>query len=234
MIDLCFVRNAYSPKAFELNDFIGPLGAWEIHLNSGPPKERNDYLKIFRPFNPLIWVCLVGALVIVFVSLVIINEAYGSFSNSRIYESHYQSMYQDFKTSVKVWSKEEEWSLTYFPALTFCIGAVIEEAQEDSYIARRSCSKARKLLVLKWMIVGFFLTISYKSVLRSILIKIDYEKPMDTIEDMVRSDMPIRLARDTILSMLLATDPRESVRSLAEKIVFYEFGTKYADEDEDG
>ena len=35
-------------------------------------------------------------------------------------------------------------------AFVFCLGAVIDEAQEDKYIARRSCSGARKLLVVRY------------------------------------------------------------------------------------
>ena len=64
---------------------------------------------------------------------------------------------------------------TLFTAILFCIGAVIDEAQEDSYIARRSCSRAREILIMKWMLVGFLMTISYKSVLRVMMMRIEYD-----------------------------------------------------------
>ena len=114
--------------------------------------------------------------------------------------------------------------MPFFSALEFCIGALIDEAQEDSYIARRSCSKARKLLVMKWMVVGFFFSISYKSVLRAMMIKVEYEKTIDTIDDMLQSEMPLMIASDTQLPRLLETDPRKKIKELSEKVEWYVYG----------
>ena len=107
-------------------------------------------------------------------------------------------------------------------AIAFCLGAVIDEAQEDDYIARRSCSGARKLILMKWMIVGFFFTMCYKSYMRAMMIKIDYEKTIDTIDDMLKSEIAINMASGTQMPMLLANDPREKMKALANKIKFYE------------
>ena len=107
-------------------------------------------------------------------------------------------------------------------AIVFCLGAVIDEAQEDDYIARRSCSGARKLLLMKWMIVGFFFTMCYKSYMRAMMIKIDYEKTIDTLDDMLKSEIPINMASGTQMPMLLANDPREKMKALANKFEFYE------------
>ena len=82
---------------------------------------------------------------------------------------------------------------------------------------------------MKWIIVGFFLSISYKSVLRAMMIKIDYEKTVDTIDDMLQSEIPIKLASDTHIFKLLETDNRKKVISLKEKIEFYLQGTKSPD-----
>ena len=108
-------------------------------------------------------------------------------------------------------------------AFVFCLGAVIDEAQEDKYIARRSCSGARKLLIMKWMIVGFFFTMCYKSYMRAMMIKIDYEKTIDTIDDMLKSEIPIMMTNSSpTLPMLLANDPRSKMKALANKFEFYE------------
>ena len=108
------------------------------------------------------------------------------------------------------------------PAIVFCLGAVIDEAQKDDYIARRSCSGARKLLLMKWMVVGFFFTMCYKSYMRAMMIKIDYEKTIDTIDDMLMSEIPIKMVSNTHLPLLLANDPRETMKALANKIEYYE------------
>ena len=108
------------------------------------------------------------------------------------------------------------------PAIVFCLGAVIDEAQEDDYIARKSGSGARKLLLMKWMVVGFFFTMCYKSYMRAMMIKIDYEKTIDTIDDMLKSEIPIMMTNSTTLPMLLANDPRSKMKALANKFEFYE------------
>lgn len=61
------------------------------------------------------------------------------------------------------------------------------------------------------------------------MIKIDYEKTVDTIDDMLQSEIPIKLASDTNIFKLLETDNRKKVISLKEKIEFYLQGTKSPD-----
>ena len=52
----------------------------------------------------------------------------------------------------------------------------MDEAIPDQYITKRSCAAARKLLVSQWILVGFLLTLSYKSVLRANMMSTEYEK----------------------------------------------------------
>ena len=117
-----------------------------------------------------------------------------------------------------------------FLGVLFSIGSVIDEAQgqhdKNNYISARKCSRARSFLVLKWTILGFFLTISYKSVLRAILMKIEYDDTIDTIDDMVQSDRQLMVARDSNLRWILETDTRETVQVLAEKVKYYNHGKK--------
>ena len=54
------------------------------------------------------------------------------------------------------------------------------------------------------------------------MIKIDYEKTIDTIDDMLKSEIPIMMTNSTILPLLLANDPREKMKALANKVEFYE------------
>ena len=78
---------------------------------------------------------------------------------------------------------------------------------------------------MKWMVVGFFFSISYKSVLRAMMIKIEYEKTIDTIDDMLQSEMPLMMASDVFFQYLLETDPRKKVKALSEKIELSVYGT---------
>ena len=75
---------------------------------------------------------------------------------------------------------------------------------------------------MKWMVVGFFFSISYKSVLRAMMIKVEYEKTMDTIDDILQSEMPIMMASDIdTFPYLMKTDPRKKIEALSEKIEWY-------------
>ena len=76
---------------------------------------------------------------------------------------------------------------------------------------------------MKWMVIGFFLAISYKSVLRAMMIRIDYDKTIDTIEDMVQSGLPIMIPENTQLPELLKTDPRNGIKTLKMQVQFYNF-----------
>ena len=71
------------------------------------------------------------------------------------------------------------------------------------------------MLVLKWLIFGYILTMSYKSVLRSNLIHIEYENPIDSLEDALRSQKQIFAASDIVV---ISQDQRKRVKELAKRI----------------
>ena len=108
----------------------------------------------------------------------------------------------------------------FFVGVHITIGSVLEESQKDDYFHKKPCAKAREMLVLKWAMIGFFFTISYKSVLLSNMINIEYEKPLDTVEDILRSDKPVFIESGMI--DLLKSDPREKIKELFKKAKSYE------------
>ena len=77
------------------------------------------------------------------------------------------------------------------------------------------------------MIVGFFITMSYKSVLRAMMMNVYYD---NTVDDMLASERTFMLASDTILPHLLASDPRTKVKALAERVQYYKHGTGVEEE----
>ena len=96
--------------------------------------------------------------------------------------------------------------------------------EDHNYAFKQSASYARSLIVLKWLVVGFLLTSSYKSVLLAMMTNIYYEKTIDTIDDMFSSERTLWLAEDMGIEYKLATDPRMKVRELYERAVFYIHG----------
>ena len=121
-------------------------------------------------------------------------------------------------------------TLILFLGILFSIGAVLEESQgqhsQNNYISQRNCSRARSFLVLKWTVLGFLLTISYKSVLRAILMKTEYDEVIDTTYDMLQSDRQLMVAGDTGLKYLLESDPRAHLKALAKNVLYYNSGRK--------
>ena len=113
--------------------------------------------------------------------------------------------------------------------LSFSIGAIIDEAQgahcDTNYAQKISSSNARSLIVFKWIIVGFLLTMSYKSVLRAMLMNVYYEETIDTIDDMLKSERSLMTPIDSSIPALLESDPRGKVKKLAGRVTYFEFGT---------
>ena len=102
------------------------------------------------------------------------------------------------------------------------VGNVIDANQEDEYFHKQPCAIARDVLLLKWAMTGFLLTISYKSVLLANIINIEYEKGYNTVEDVLGSNKPLWIDGTSGIGNLLKTDPREKVQKLANKAKSWE------------
>ena len=105
-----------------------------------------------------------------------------------------------------------------FSDVSISLGSMIEEAQKNGHFQKQPCAKARELIVLKWAMIGFLLTISYKSVLLSKLLNIEYEKGFDSIDDVLRSKKPVVLDVATGMVDLMKSDPRENVKEIGKMI----------------
>ena len=89
------MRTTYTLENFNQSDFLGPVGSYEFHVMTGAPQERNDFLKIIRPFDNYSWACILVSLVLVYLSLVLTNKVYAAtWSSSDMQETPYQSMYE--------------------------------------------------------------------------------------------------------------------------------------------
>ena len=110
--------------------------------------------------------------------------------------------------------------------ISFSLGAAIHESQrvlhKKGFTSKSSTSKARAWVFLSWIIVGFFLNISYQSVLRDILMKTNYEKTIDSSDDLMASEKKLLIWRGTgSLYDRMASDPRQKIRDLAKRSILY-------------
>ena len=97
----------------------------------------------------------------------------------------------------------------------------MDEAIMDQYICKSPCAKARKVVISTWILLGFLITISYKSVLRANMMSTEYEKGIDSIEDMIISNKQLMVIRS--MKPLFDTDPRTKVIELSKKVKYFDF-----------
>ena len=91
----------------------------------------------------------------------------------------------------------------------------------DRYISKSPCAKARKVVISMWILLGFLITISYKSVLRANMMSTEYEKGIDSIEDMIVSDKQLMAIRS--MKPLFDTNPRAKIIELSKKVKYFDF-----------
>ena len=90
--DISMVTTLYASNTYLGNDFIGPVISYDFHFLSGAPHTRNNFLTIFRPFDPYVWGFLLASIVVVSISLIYINKVYNSLSSESVKETPFQSM----------------------------------------------------------------------------------------------------------------------------------------------
>ena len=97
----------------------------------------------------------------------------------------------------------------------------MDEAILDQYLYKSPSAKARKIIVCLWIFLGFLITTSYKSVLLANMTYRDYEKGIDSIEDMLNSGKPLMVIRS--MDDFFDNDPRTQVIELTHHFKFFDF-----------
>ena len=69
--------------------------------------------------------------------------------------------------------------------------------------------------------MGFFLTLSYKSVLRANMMSTEYEKGIDSIEDLINSKKPLMVISE--MKYWFVLDPTADIKALSKHVIFYEY-----------
>ena len=194
-----------------------------MYLITGAPSQRQDYLTFIMPFDWKTWALTFASMAGVSIALIVINKIDSMWSQEQTKKSIFMSKCPSFDIlfSLKAFTN-------IFSGIAFTFGAVIDEAQEvlvkkkTHNIIGGSSSKAKILIILIWVICGYFLTLSYESVLRAMLMKTYYEKKIDTIDDVLASEREVFAPMSTgIWTDMMVSDPRPKVRDLAKRTKTY-------------
>ena len=164
-------------------DFLPYMFCYEIVIVGANPSEKFLLMTLFAPFDLHTWIFTFGLTIAAFLVLVSIQKLGSDFSND---ESHTDYIFQDLCHAV----------------------VFFEESLPLAWFNRRGFTKSRKFILLQWLFFGTVIVQSYKSVLRTSLITITYEKGIDTFEDFDNSGLPLIIPKPTAPYKLLASDPR--------------------------
>ena len=108
---------------------------------------------------------------------------------------------------------------------------LIEEVIPKRWMSRQGLVHARKLLIIMWlMLTSNILIWSYKGTLLSTLVPIYYDNPINTLEDVDRSGLPVLITKNNVVHWLMKTDPRSTINNIWQKRILYPFpGGKFPD-----
>lgn len=173
-------------NAGEADIGIGGLSmTYERHLKAPyifPVYQRNLYFKtiklrpiknfatIYKPFQGWVWFSILMCIFCITVVFIIFDFF---FSQSR--------------------------NVSLFKALCFAFVPMINESLPHNFFKFKSkTARKQKLLILfLWLPMGIILSYAYRSNLLAMLVKISYEKPINTLEDVVDSKLPVNLYSNT-------------------------------------
>ena len=79
----------------------------------------------------------------------------------------------------------------------------------------------RKILILKWIVLGSVLTWAYKSTLLSTLVTIRYNKPIDTLADLDRSGLPLLLVEGSDVQEAFKNDQRDVMKRIYSRSILF-------------
>ena len=81
----------------------------------------------------------------------------------------------------------------------------------------------RKVAILKWIVLGNFLTLAYKKSLLASLIPIRYEDTIDSLTDLYKSGLPIILSEGFFVTKYFREDPSEMATQIFKRAIMAPF-----------
>ncbi len=150
-----------------------PLTHWEIKFLSKAPKMAISFGNLTKPFSANAWLLLSMTIAIISVSLFISHRLYSNINLDYV-------------------KPEQHW-LNFF-LFSFC---KVTEPEPLPWFVKKGTGG--HFLVFNWTILSWVAVMFYLSNLRAHLISVDYEKPIDSLQDVLERSSKIWIS-ETILS----------------------------------
>ncbi len=143
-------------------DLMGAHAENSIHFLSRAPKVLDRYDNLMLPFTKIVWIMVVA-------SLVCLSIVFGA--TYAAYSSHYMLGHSLHR---------EGFSTSTFPVYTLC--RIKDPASVPWF--RHKLSTGR-FLAFQYTVFCFMLSAMYSSNLKAQLVVVGYEKPIDTVQDVL-------------------------------------------------
>ena len=91
-IDISMSKHTYEHRHHLKNQFIGPVGSYDLYFVSGAPPERKDFYTFIMPFDSYTWAFTLTSVVGVCIVWIIIDKIHMKLSNESSKLSIFRSM----------------------------------------------------------------------------------------------------------------------------------------------
>ena len=211
-----------TPSRYKLIQYLPWMFDYKFEVQSRRPEAITSYDALIYPFDKYIWYFTSSSMLVVFFALLIIQKCWVHASGKRLPTGWgFQGDGKCFFSKKKNMFMDKI-GLDLIVSLT----PVIDETPPYGFYQRSSFTISRQLLLIQWIIWANILSHAYKGTLLSTLINIRYTDPLDTIDQMDASGLPLFVFGGTAMEWLAKTDPREGVKHLWAKHVIIPFDGK--------
>ncbi|XP_059079176.1 uncharacterized protein LOC131877506 [Tigriopus californicus] len=170
----------------------------EIGFAGSVPKRLNVFNTIILPFDAYTWFALLLSAISIFSLLLTFERITG-------------------------WCKHSD---PTFKALSLTIGPLLNESQ-PSRMLDQSRYKSKLFVIGLWLFLGYFMSMAYESNLLATLTFVTYERPIDTPEEVIKSDLTVYALSRTALAESLKFSPNPIYRSIFKNQVVAKNGLRF-------
>ena len=184
-------------------------------LLSARPIEIVTYDSIVYPFNLQVWGFTLACIICQFFLLQAMQYVWCKVTGTPNQIEHiYQGAYYDL-TNKKTY-------LWYHVVTDLFIATEFIPRRRLKRWINRDGFCTRKILILKWIVLGSVLTWGYKSTLLSTLVTIRYNKPIDTLADLDRSALPLVILKGSASHQAFENEQRDIMKQIYKRSILYQ------------
>ena len=199
------------------------MSVYEWPIENIKPKEVASFATLMDPFDDFSWAFVFGAVVVEFVILIIMQLVWSHVAEKStpkdfVYQGEKLIRYRlEYLCRYKMYMFAD-WLLSTF--------ILIGQSLSQDWLFREGF-KTRRIILLKWLVLANFLTLGYMSTLLSQLVAIKYENPIDTIDDLDKSGLPLLIPGGTGIENMIANDPKPAVKRIYSRSLIHPLNGSY-------